>query len=137
MWRRWNAPGALLTEQRNLSVGDRERLFGYLEGGGRIVLPEPQALLTEHPKLPGLDGQKMSKSYNNTIELREPARGCGPQGADHEDRPGAGAAAGPGRSGQLSCFSTCTKYTPTPRPRTGPPGDAGARASAAWIASGR
>ncbi len=63
---------ALLVEQQNLSIGDRERLFGYLEGGGRIVLPEPQALLTQHAKVPGLDGEKMSKSYNNTIELREP-----------------------------------------------------------------
>ena len=64
---------ALLAEQRNLSTGDRERLFGYLEGGGRTVLPEPRALLTDHARMPGLDGQKMSKSYNNTIELREPA----------------------------------------------------------------
>ena len=54
-------------------MGDRERLFGYLEGGGRMILAEPQALLTESSKLPGLDGQKMSKSYNNTITL---ARGC-------------------------------------------------------------
>ena len=63
---------ALLAEQRNLSIGDRERLFGYLEGGGRIILPEPEALLTEQPKVPGLDGEKMSKSYGNTIALREP-----------------------------------------------------------------
>ena len=63
---------ALLAEQQNLSIGDRERLFGYLEGSGRIVLPEPRALLTEHARMPGLDGQKMSKSYNNTIQLREP-----------------------------------------------------------------
>jgi len=62
---------ALLAEQQNLSIGDAERLFGYLEGGGRIILPEPQSLLTEQPKVPGLDGEKMSKSYNNTIELRE------------------------------------------------------------------
>ncbi len=65
--------GMLLADQQNLSGGDRERLLGYLEGSGRIVLPEPKALLTEHAKVPGLDGQKMSKSYNNTIELREPA----------------------------------------------------------------
>ena len=64
---------ALLNEQQNLSMGDRERLFGYLEGGGRMILAEPQALLTESSKLPGLDGQKMSKSYNNTITLREDA----------------------------------------------------------------
>jgi len=62
---------ALLAEQQNLSVGDRERLFGYLEGGGRIILPEPRALLTGAPKVPGLDGEKMSKSYENTIRLRE------------------------------------------------------------------
>jgi len=62
---------ALLAEQQNLSIGDRERLFGYLEGGGRIILPEPQALLTQTAKLPGLDGEKMSKSYNNYISLRE------------------------------------------------------------------
>ena len=62
---------ALLGEQQNLSIGDRERLFGYLEGGGRIILPEPQSLLTETAKMPGLDGEKMSKSYNNYISLRE------------------------------------------------------------------
>ena len=62
---------ALLAEQQNLSIGDRERLFGYLEGGSRIILPEPQALLTDSPKVPGLDGEKMSKSLNNTLRLRE------------------------------------------------------------------
>ncbi len=62
---------ALLAEQQNLSIGDRERLYGYLEGGGRIVLPEPKPLLTQTPKVVGLDGEKMSKSYNNTIRLRE------------------------------------------------------------------
>ncbi len=63
---------ALLTEQQNISIGDRERLFGYLEGGGKMILAEPQALLTPASKMPGLDGQKMSKSYDNTICLREP-----------------------------------------------------------------
>lgn len=62
---------ALLESQANITLGDRERLFGYLEGGGKIILPEPQALLTRAPKMPGLDGQKMSKSYGNTIPLRE------------------------------------------------------------------
>jgi len=62
---------ALLEAQQNITLGDRERLFGYLEGVGKIILPEPQALLTESPKMPGLDGQKMSKSYGNTIALRE------------------------------------------------------------------
>ena len=62
---------ALLREQQNISLGDRERLFGFLEGGGKMILAEPQALLTPASKMPGLDGQKMSKSYNNTISLRE------------------------------------------------------------------
>jgi tryptophanyl-tRNA synthetase len=64
---------ALLDEAQNLAVGDRERLFGYLEGGGRVILVEPDVLLTEASRLPGLDGQKMSKSYNNAIGLREDA----------------------------------------------------------------
>ncbi|HSD43901.1 MAG TPA: tryptophan--tRNA ligase [Burkholderiales bacterium] len=64
---------ALLEEAQNLSVADRERLFGYLEGGGRMILVEPDVLLTEASKLPGLDGAKMSKSYGNTIGLREDA----------------------------------------------------------------
>jgi tryptophanyl-tRNA synthetase len=61
----------LLEGQQNLALSDRERLLGYLEGSGRIILTEPEALLTPASKMPGLDGQKMSKSYNNTITLRE------------------------------------------------------------------
>ncbi|MFZ5508710.1 MAG: tryptophan--tRNA ligase [Pseudomonadota bacterium] len=64
---------ALLEEAQNLSLGDRERLFGYLEGQAKMILVEPEALLTEASRMPGLDGQKMSKSYNNTITLRENA----------------------------------------------------------------
>ena len=64
---------ALLDEAQNLAVADRERLFGYLEGGGRMILVEPEVLLTEASRLPGLDGAKMSKSYGNTIGLREDA----------------------------------------------------------------
>ncbi|MFZ9350482.1 MAG: tryptophan--tRNA ligase [Polynucleobacter sp.] len=62
---------ALLQEAQSLSMGDRERLFGYLEGARKIILVEPQALLTEAARMPGLDGQKMSKSYANTISIRE------------------------------------------------------------------
>ncbi|MBP9217802.1 MAG: tryptophan--tRNA ligase [Sterolibacterium sp.] len=61
----------LLNETQSISLGDRERLFGYLEGGGKMILVEPDALLTEAARMPGLDGQKMSKSYGNTIALRE------------------------------------------------------------------
>ncbi len=62
---------AMLGEQQNLARVDRERLYGWLEGTGKKILVEPQALLTEAPRMPGLDGQKMSKSYGNTISLRE------------------------------------------------------------------
>lgn len=62
---------ALVNDQANITLGDKERLLGDLEGGGKIILPEPQALLTPASKMPGLDGQKMSKSYGNFISLRE------------------------------------------------------------------
>ncbi len=65
------AARTLLEETQNLSLGDRERLFGYLEGSRRVILPEPQPLLTETPRVPGLDGQKMSKSYGNAVLMRE------------------------------------------------------------------
>ena len=65
------AAKSLLEEQQNLSAGDRERLYGYLEGGGKMILSEPQSMLTSASRMPGLDGRKMSKSYGNTISLRE------------------------------------------------------------------
>jgi len=64
---------ALLVEQKNITHGDRERLLGYIEGVGKIILVEPEALLTKTSKMSGLDGQKMSKSYNNVISLRDSA----------------------------------------------------------------
>jgi tryptophanyl-tRNA synthetase len=66
-----DAARALLAEAQSVSMGDRERLFGYLEGARRVILTEPDALLTEVPKLPGLDGQKMSKSGGNAVLMRE------------------------------------------------------------------
>ena len=63
----------LLNEAQSLSLGDRERLFGWLEGTRKMILVEPDALLTRASRMPGLDGQKMSKSYGNTITLREDA----------------------------------------------------------------
>jgi tryptophanyl-tRNA synthetase len=61
----------LVNDVQNLSLGDKERLYGYIEGGGRVILAEAESLLTETPKLLGLDGQKMSKSADNAIMLRE------------------------------------------------------------------
>jgi len=62
---------ALLAESQSLSHGDRERLFGWLEGARRVILVEPEAVLTESARVPGLDGQKMSKSYGNEVSMRE------------------------------------------------------------------
>jgi len=67
-----DAARSLIEEQQGMSIGDKERLLGYLEGGGKMILLEPEYKLTPASKMPGLDGQKMSKSYNNTISLREP-----------------------------------------------------------------
>jgi tryptophanyl-tRNA synthetase len=62
---------SLVQANTRITVADRERLLGYLEGGGLSILREPQVLLTATPKVPGLDGRKMSKSYGNTIGMRE------------------------------------------------------------------
>lgn len=62
---------ALLKEQQTITRGDQERLYGYLEGGGRLLLPEPQAIFGETPKMPGLDGGKMSNARDNAIYLRD------------------------------------------------------------------
>ncbi len=48
------------------------RRFNHLYPADPAILPEPQALLTPSPKLPGTDGRKMSKSYGNTILLTDP-----------------------------------------------------------------
>ncbi len=62
---------ALVKDQQNITLRDKERLFGNLEGTGKVILPEPQVLLTPAAKMPGLDGRKMSKSYGNFISMRE------------------------------------------------------------------
>ena len=62
---------ALLQNNQSLTRAEKDRLFGFLDGGGRNILEEPEVLLTQASKLPGLDGEKMSKSYNNVIYLRD------------------------------------------------------------------
>lgn len=62
---------ALVRDQQNITLRDKERLHGFIEGSGKVILPEPQAMLTPASKMPGLDGRKMSKSYQNTISMRE------------------------------------------------------------------
>ena len=60
-----------INQHPDLDAAEKERLQGYFKGTGKAVLVEPQALLTEASRLPGLDGAKMSKSYNNAIAIRE------------------------------------------------------------------
>lgn len=62
---------SMIEQLKQLSDDQRQLLMGYLEGRGKALLPEPRALLTEAAKTPGLDGQKMSKSYNNIIAMRD------------------------------------------------------------------
>ena len=94
-----HAARALLDSQQNIGIADRDRLFGYLEGGGKVILPEPQPLLTEAARMPGLDGQKMSKSYGNPTG-RLGGRG-GKADAYHADGSGTGTTDRPGESGGL------------------------------------
>ena len=61
----------MLQGQPNISLGDRDRLFGYLDGGGKPILPEPQVIVSDAPIVPGIDGTRMSKSNDNCIGLRE------------------------------------------------------------------
>ncbi|MDB6001100.1 MAG: tryptophan--tRNA ligase [Rhizobacter sp.] len=62
---------ALIAASGALGASDRERLDGHFRGAGKAILDEPQVLLTTVSKLPGLDGDKMSKSRGNTIAMRE------------------------------------------------------------------
>ena len=62
---------SLIREQANINQDQKDRLTGFFEGKGRAILPEPEVLLTEAARMPGLDGQKMSKSYGNIIALRD------------------------------------------------------------------
>ncbi|MEO6362978.1 MAG: tryptophan--tRNA ligase [Caldimonas sp.] len=62
---------ALVAASGGLSADDRERLDGHLRGTGKTILVEPDVLLTETSRLIGLDGDKMSKSYGNSIAMRE------------------------------------------------------------------
>jgi tryptophanyl-tRNA synthetase len=102
---------ALLAEQQNLSIGDAERLFGYLEGGGRIILPEPQALLTASAKVPGLDGEKMSKSYHNIISLREPPDGVAEKIRTMQTDPARGRRSDPGEPTNCPVFALHEIYS--------------------------
>ena len=125
---------ALLETQQNISIGDRERLMGNLDGGGRAILPEPQVLLTPASRMPGVDGQKMSKSYGNTIELREEPDEIASKLRRMPTDPAR--CEGPIRATRRSVRSSgCTRSTPARSVSSGYRRGAGAPASDASIAS--
>ncbi len=103
---------ALLAGHQNLSISDSERLFGYLEGGGRIILPEPQALVNAAARVPGLDGEKMSKSYNNTITLRETPKQVEEKIRTMKTDPARARRTDPGNPDNCPVFSLHNLYSP-------------------------
>src|SRR5581483_2342795 len=127
---------ALLDEQQNLARVDRERLYGWLEGGGKKILVEPEALLTEASRMPGLDGQKMSKSYGNTIALREEPEAVAKKIKTMPTDPARVKRTTRATRTSARCGS-CTRCTRTRRARSGCGRAAPARASAASNASSR
>ena len=62
---------AMVESAAGLAPAERELLRANLEGEHHQLLPVPDVLLTPSPRVPGLDGRKMSKSYGNTIRLTE------------------------------------------------------------------
>ncbi len=60
-----------LIESLHLPEFETEVLEGFIIGNSRAILPNVQAMLTKDSKVYGLDGQKMSKSYHNTIAIGE------------------------------------------------------------------
>jgi len=65
---RWLAQAA---DAGTLQAADVQVLAGALRGAARQVLPAPRAVFTEASRLAGLDGEKMSKSLDNGIAMRE------------------------------------------------------------------
>jgi len=108
----------LVNDVQNLSLGDKERLYGFIEGGGRMILSEPVAKLTETPKLVGLDGQKMSKSYGNAIMLREAPDSVTKKIRTMQTDPARVRRTDPG-SRNAARSGTCTRCIPTPPPGSG------------------
>ena len=105
---------SLVQANTRLTVADRERLLGYLEGSGVAILPEPQVLLTPTPKLPGLDGRKMSKSYGNTIGLREDPDSVARKLKTMQTDPARARRTDPGDPAKCPVFSLHEVYTDEP-----------------------
>ena len=91
----------VVTSNSRLTVADRERLLGYLEGGSVSILPEPHVLLTATP-----EGARARRPQDVEVlrQHHRPARRPGRGGAEAQadaDRSGARAPHGPGQSGHL------------------------------------
>jgi tryptophanyl-tRNA synthetase len=127
---------AMLDDAQSLSMIDRERLFGYLEGSRKLILVEPQAKLTVASRLPGLDGRKMSKSYGNAIALREDKESVTKKIRTMPTDPARVRRTDPATRKNARCGS-CTKSIPTRHARTGWSRAAPRPASAASNASSR
>ena len=85
---------ALVAAAGSLSNAEKDMLQAFLTGARKTILPGPQALLTPTSKIIGLDGRKMSKSYGNGIDLREPLAAGGAKNKRH--RPGRARRTDPG-----------------------------------------
>ena len=128
---------ALVESNARLTVADRDRLFGYLEGTGIAILPEPEVLLTATPKVPGLDGRKMSKSYGNTIGLREEPDSIVKKLKAMQTDPARVRRTDPGDPDKCPVWDLHKIYSQRRHPGVGAEGLPHARGSAAWSARRR
>lgn len=90
------------------------RRFNYLYGE---TFPEPQALLTESPYVPGTDGRKMSKSYNNAVYLSDPPEVISSKISVMFTDPQRGRRTDPGRPELCPVFALHRLYSPEERQR--------------------
>jgi tryptophanyl-tRNA synthetase len=81
----------------------------------KTIFPEPQALLTSSPRVPGTDGRKMSKSYNNAIFLNEPLEGIEPKVMQMITDPARVRRSDPGHPEVCDVFSLHKLVTPPTR----------------------
>ncbi len=128
-----NTARAVVKEQQTITLGDQERLYGYLEGSGRLLLPEPRELLSDNPRLAGLDGERMGKSVNNAIFLRDTAEEVEEKVRRMPTDPARVRREDPASRRAARC-GTCTGRIPARMSAAGPSRAAAAPASAVWNA---
>jgi tryptophanyl-tRNA synthetase len=79
-----------------------------------VLFPEPEVKLTEIPKVPGTDGRKMSKSYNNTIDLADTAESITQKVRPMVTDPARKRRTDPGNPDICPVFDLHKIFTPTP-----------------------